>query len=150
MAACPLRFFLLQTGRVGKHDTQERSGRRRAVDRSSKSLAHESRQVTGVIDVRVTQHDRVEGPGIRDTLGPVSESELLESLEESAVEEDSPLPGANQVHGTRDGSGGSEELERGGSARRLTHVPMPLSLLVLSQASRATEDQGIDRFVKEP
>ena len=67
-----------------------------------------------MVDVRVGDHDRVEAARIERRLTPVAQPQLLESLEQAAVEQHAAPARGHQVHGAGDRFGGAEELDRGG------------------------------------
>ena len=54
------RFFFLEMGRVRQHDLQQVRGAACAIDGAREAVPDQSRQIPGVIDVRVAQHDRAE------------------------------------------------------------------------------------------
>ena len=67
------------------------------------------RQVAGVVHVRVGQDHGVDGGRVDGQRVPVAPPQLLEPLEQPAVDEHAPVAGLDQVLGAGDGAGGTEE-----------------------------------------
>ena len=84
-----LRVLFLQVGRVGKQELAKFVCRCVRVKRATISQAHESRNVTGVVDVRVRQHHPVDGRRINGRLVPVALLELVRALKQAAVHQQS-------------------------------------------------------------
>ena len=79
--------LLLQLGAVPQDDLRQCGRAWGAEDGSAKSLGHQSRQVTAVIKMGVTQDDGVEF-SYRNSCGvPVAEPEGLQALKEPAIEQ---------------------------------------------------------------
>ena len=74
------------------------------MDRPREPITHESRQVTAVIDVRVGEDDRIDAAGIDRELGPVLQAQGLQTLEQSAVDEDFAPTELEQVARAGDGA----------------------------------------------
>ena len=53
-------FFFLIVGRIQQQQFAKRLGGGSRIDRASKSILHESRQVADVVDVSMRQHDGVD------------------------------------------------------------------------------------------
>ena len=103
----------LQTRGIRQHHAEEVPGPARAEHRAAVALAHQARQVAGVVDVGMAQeHGRQRGR-IHARRGPVPQAQLLEPLKESAVQKQPPPPVVEQVLGAGDGAGRAEEGERG-------------------------------------
>ena len=113
VAVRPLGVLLLQVRSVRQHDAQQVRRARRAVDGPAEPLPDEERQVPRVVDVRVTQHHRVEACGIGEPRLPVAQPQRFQPLEQAAVEQDAAVAGDDEVHRSRHGPGGAEELKRG-------------------------------------
>jgi hypothetical protein len=62
-----------------------------------KTLPHETRQITRVIDVRVSNENRVERARIEWRILPVAFAEFLQSLKEPAVNQHACFIGLDQV-----------------------------------------------------
>ena len=87
-AAIRLRgIFFLQLGGVGQHDLREVGGARCAEDAAAEAAGDEPRQPADVIEVRVRQHERVDGCRIDRQRLPVALAQFLEPLEHAAVDE---------------------------------------------------------------
>ena len=81
-------ILLLDARGIGQHELAQVHRAGCAEDASSVALCDEPRQVADVIEVRVGQNDRVErGWGDREVL-PVAKPQLLQPLEQPAIEED--------------------------------------------------------------
>ena len=63
VAVREIGFFLLQPRAVAQHDVAEFGRGRRAVHRPAEPFARQHRQIAGMVDVRVREHDRVERVG---------------------------------------------------------------------------------------
>jgi hypothetical protein len=105
------RLLLLQVPAVGEHDAGECGRVRAGEDRPGEPLLHEERDGTGVIDVRVGDHHRVDRPGVDREGRPVPFPQLLEALVEPAVDEHPGGGGVDEELAPRDGAGASEEGE---------------------------------------
>ena len=119
MTVGPLRVFFLEVGGIGEQDPQEVHGRFGAVNRSAVTALHEQRQRAGVIDVGVRDDDRVQRRRIELEVAPVPLAQLLQSLEEPAIEQHAAPAGGNEVHRAGDGSGRTEKL----NGRGVRHAP---------------------------
>ena len=64
-----------------------------------------------MVQVRVSQNDRIQGLQVEGKLLPVAFTQGLEPLEETAVDEDAFGTGLDEVLGAGHGSGGSEKGE---------------------------------------
>ena len=82
------------------------------VDGAAKAILHQSRQVAGVIQVRVRQHHRVDGFCIDRQRPPVLLAQRLQALEQAAVHQQPRSAGGQQVLGSGDGAGTAEAGER--------------------------------------
>jgi len=60
---------------------------RRRPDRAAEAVGHEPRQVAGVVDVRVGQDDVVDRGGFDRQGLPVAQPQVLEALEQAAVDQ---------------------------------------------------------------
>ena len=119
-AVGPLRVLLLQVGGVGQHHREQVRRAGRAIHRAAELLSGEERQVSGVVDVRMRQHHRIERRRIDDALAPVPLAQLLHALEQAAVEQDAAAADGEEVHRTGHGAGRAQELEG------CTHPEQPL------------------------
>src|SRR5581483_6076697 len=72
----------------------------------------QQREVSRVIEVRVTQHHGGERRDVGNSLGPVLDSERFLSLEQAAIEQHAGIVGGHEVHGSGDGPRTTEKLER--------------------------------------
>jgi hypothetical protein len=108
-----LGLFLLEMGRVRQHDVQQIVRARRAVDRPGEAVAAEPRQVTRVVDVSVAQDHRAERARVHRERGPVTLAQLLQALEEPAVEQHAAVPVLEQVLGAGDRAPGTSEEGQG-------------------------------------
>jgi hypothetical protein len=107
-----LRILLLDVRGVPQHDLEKLGGRPRAMDVAVEALLRQQWKRTGVIDVRMAQHDGVDrGRGNRERL-PVAEAVMLQSLEEAAIQEHSMTIRSDEVLRARDRAGGAQEAQR--------------------------------------
>jgi len=86
-----LGLLLLQVAAVGEDDADELAGRRRAVHGTVEPVEDQPREVTAVVEMGVGQHHGVDGRRVHGEARPVLEPELLEPLEQAAVDEE-PAP----------------------------------------------------------
>src|SRR5579871_2512979 len=77
-------FFLNATG-IGKADSREPKRRSRAVNRSGKSISYEAWDVSDVVEVRMSHHQRIDFAGRDEEGKPVARSKLPAALKEPAV-----------------------------------------------------------------
>ena len=108
-----LRVLLLKARRVGQDQRAEISRRRRREHLAAEALSDEPRQVAAVIEMGVRQNDGVDASGIDGERRPVPETELFETLKETAVDENAVLAEIEEMLRSRDRSGGAKEGERG-------------------------------------
>ena len=82
-----------------------------------------------VIHVRVAQHDGRQGARVDRQRAPVAQPQLLQALEEPAVEQHLLVAGAKQMLRAGDGPGRAEELEgwRSRRDRDLQHAVAALA-----------------------
>ena len=102
------RVLFLQVRAVREEQGGEVAGALGAQDAPDQALPDEPRQVSGVIDVRMRQHDRVQpacGP-----LRPVPVAQLAPSLEQPGIDQDAlGFPRREQMPRSRHRTGGPEE-----------------------------------------
>ncbi len=111
-------LLFLEVRGVGERDAEEVRGGAGTEHRSTEAAAHDQRQVSHVVDVRVADDDGVQGRGIEGRLRPVALAQALLALEQAAVEQDGLTAVPHQVLGARDRAGGTEELDGGGGWHR--------------------------------
>ena len=107
------RVLLLEVGAVAQHDRRELGGLGRAPDRPAEALLDQPREVAGVVEVRVGEHDLVDGGGVHGELVPVAPPQRGRALVEPGVDQH---PGARALHeeaAAGDGARGAEEGEGG-------------------------------------
>ena len=78
--------FFLQVAGVGKDDAAQINGGRSCVNRSAKSLLHQARNPSAVVEVGMRQDDRVDFPGRHRRVPPISLSPFFRTLEDSAID----------------------------------------------------------------
>lgn len=103
MAVRISRFFLLQMGAVTQHDLAEVASTARAVDRATIAHSREYRQVAAVIQMRVRQDHSVQRADIDRQGAPVVQTQILRTLKQSAVDQDSQPCAFQQILRTGDG-----------------------------------------------
>ncbi len=97
LAVGALRVFFLDPRGVSQHDARQVGGRGRAEDPAAKTLPDQPRQVAGVIEVGMRQHD---GRDLRRAQGqrlPVALAEILQSLKQPTVDEQPAAADLEQV-----------------------------------------------------
>src|SRR5579862_2704248 len=89
MAAFALKSALahmaLQAGCIFKHDCRDVGGRRRTIDRASKAVANDLRQIADVIEMSVRERDGVELFRSNGERLVIERFDIARSLEETAV-----------------------------------------------------------------
>ena len=106
-----LGVFLFELGGIEELQLAQFGGGARAIDGAAKAGLHEPRQVADVIDVRVREHDAIDGRSIEGKRLPVAQPQLFEPLEQPAVDEHAAAAGFEQVLRAGDGFGGAVEGE---------------------------------------
>ena len=107
-------LLLLEMPAVRQDQAAEFLGPLGGVDAATEAVSHECGQVAGVIEVRVGDHHRVDALGRHRERGAVALAEHLIALEEPAVDQDPSVRGLDEIAGSRDGVGRTEEAEPGG------------------------------------
>ena len=107
-----LGVLFLQVRGIGQHELAQVGRAGGAVNGSLEPLRNEPRQPAGMIDVRVGQHDSMNRLGRYWQRRPIALAQLLETLEQTTVEQDSLSVDVEQVLGAGDGTGGSEKRQR--------------------------------------
>ena len=87
-------IVLLESSAVGEDDAAQGPGARRCIDRAFEAVFGEDRQVSGVVDVPVSENHRVDRRRIDRERGPVAFPELFEPLEQAAIDHE---PGVGRV-----------------------------------------------------
>ena len=108
-----LRVFFLQVRGVGQHQPAQIGGAAGAMHRALESLRDQPRQPAAVIDVRVREDDGVDRLGRDRQRRPVAQAQLLQALEQPAVEQDSLAIDFEEVLGAGHRAGGTEKRQRG-------------------------------------
>jgi hypothetical protein len=102
-------LLLLQPSAVRQHDPAQVESRPRRIHRTLETIAHDGRQIAGMVDVGMRQQHRVEFGWIERRLGPVAQAQLLEALVETAVDQHLAAACAQQIARAGDGAGGTEK-----------------------------------------
>ena len=113
------RVLFLDARRVRQHERAQVARARRAEDAAAKALADQPRQVAAVIEMRVREDDGVDRAGRDRERGPVAQPQLLEALEQAAVDENAMVAEIEQMLRAGDGAGGAEKRQRGRHRRAL-------------------------------
>ncbi len=92
---------LLEEAGVAQHDVAKFGGGLAGEDAAAEALAHELREVAGVVDVRMREDDVVDCFGVDWEVSIFFESFLAVALEEAAIEEDTFTVGFEEVHRAR-------------------------------------------------
>ena len=105
-------FFLLEVAAVREHDLGQFAGAFGAVDRATKPLVDEPRDVPAVIDVGMGQQDRVDRlRRDRERRCQFCEAQALGPLEQSAIDQHSTIGGFEQRLAAGHGLSTSEERQ---------------------------------------
>src|SRR6266536_1833618 len=91
------RILFLQVAAVGQKQREQLRCGGRAIDRPIESLLVQARQVASVVNVRVSEDDLVNLGWIRRQRLPVTLSQFLQSLKESAVNQRGVAGSAQQI-----------------------------------------------------
>ena len=89
-------LFFLQVAGVG--------GGFRAIDGTLVTALHQHREIPRVVDMRVRQHDCVDGADVKGRILPVALTQILESLKQAAVDQDVAVVIPQHVPGSGDRS----------------------------------------------
>src|SRR5262252_603578 len=143
LSVCPSRVFFLNLRRVREDEGAEISRARRTEDAALEALRDESWQIAAVIEMRMCQHDRVDLRRVDWERRPVSESQLLQSLEQTAVDQYAVVTEIEQVLRSGDSPRCAEKRERRHRLTILAGATEPES-----ETQRwATETQSHGEFV---
>jgi hypothetical protein len=105
------RLLFLEIGGVPEENRRQLPRGGRAIDGTLESPMGKEGEVARVVQVRVTQHHRVDGLGVDGGSGPVPEPQLLETLKQPAVQQDAGPVGGDEVFGSGDGAGTAQEAD---------------------------------------
>ena len=95
---------------IGQQDAAKVCCRARADDGTAESGFHQQRQIAGVINVSMGQDNRGYTGRSDGRLGPVAQSQRLEALEQSAIDQDAVSARSFQeIFRSRDGARAPEE-----------------------------------------
>ena len=119
------RVLFLDAPGVGQQDPAEGRGALGAECGARESLPDQRGQVSRVVEMGVRQHHGIEAARLDGERLPVAQPQLLQALEETAVDQHARARRLDQEAASGDGSDRAEEAQRG-SARRhrvaLEHV----------------------------
>ena len=101
--------LVLDVRGVAQYDRQERRRRWCAVNRTSKSVSREDREVSGVIQMGVREQDRVDGARVERRAIPVAQAQGFQALKQPALQQHLPSRGAHEILRAGDGPGSTEE-----------------------------------------
>ena len=89
--------FFLQVAGIRQEQMREVDGSAGGPDFAAKTCFHQTRNVSGVVEVGVRQHQPPNAGGLNRERTPIAEPKLLGSLEQSAVNEQPFATGFEQV-----------------------------------------------------
>ena len=112
------RVLFLNVRRVGEHQRAQLFRRWCAENATSEPAGDKAWQVTAVIEMRVREDDRVDRCRIDRQRLPVPDPQLLQPLEQPAVDEHAPAAELEQVFRSRHGSRRTEESQRQSDIQR--------------------------------
>jgi hypothetical protein len=90
-------FFFLKASGVRQEYAQKFRGAARAIDWTTETLVDEAREITGVIDVRVSQEHCIDRCRRKGGVGPIPIAQDSWTLEETTVDQHSLLLVLNQI-----------------------------------------------------
>ena len=103
--------FFLDTGRIGKYEATKVGSAAGAEHAPAITLRHETRQISDVIQVSVRQHNRCERVGSDGKRLPIPKAQLLQTLEQPAIDEYAVSAVLQQVFGAGDGPGRAKKCQ---------------------------------------
>src|SRR5262249_39013476 len=83
-----------------------------AMDPAPITVAHQSRQIAGVVEMGMGEHDVGDAPRRDGEGGPVPEAELLQPLEQAAIHEYPGRIEGQEMARAGHGPGSTQELQR--------------------------------------
>ena len=107
-------ILLLKLGGVEEQKPRELERGGGAVHGTAKPVAHQARQIAGMIDVRVGQDDVIERGRLERRRAPVELAQLLETLEHPGVDQHAGAVRLDEVARTRHRAGRAVETEMQG------------------------------------
>ena len=116
------RIAFLQVGTVPEDDLGDRGGPLGADDGAGETVADQPRQIAGVIEVGMGEDDRVDRVRVDGQRGPVEFAQVLDPLEQTAVDQDPGVVGLQQVLGAGDGAGRPQAAQSERLPLNGTHV----------------------------
>src|SRR6266700_5391388 len=102
-------FFFLQIPRIGEQKPTKLEGCLAAIDRAFESVLDQKRKITAVIEVSVGQNDGLDFSGLERQRLPVPQSQLLEALEQPAINQETLLIVIKEIFGASYRSGCPQE-----------------------------------------
>ena len=118
VAVCALGVTFRQRGRVQQHDRHQVGGRALRHDGATKAARHQQRDATDMVDMRMTDHDRIDRGDIEWKRIGVAGFHLAAALAHATVEQDALATSLDQVHRTGHLAGGPMEMH--------SHAPAPV------------------------
>ncbi len=106
-----LGVFQLQVRGIGEQDVAQLDCSCIGIDRAVIAVAHEARQISRVVQVRVCQHAPIECRGLFRQGIPVAQAQFLQALEQAAVHQQALAFRFHQIFRARDGSGRAKKCE---------------------------------------
>ena len=111
MAVGEKRVFFLQVATVGPQNFAQVARARAHMHPPGKAIALQLGHITAVVKVGMGQDDRVHAAGRHWQGIPVAQTQLLKTLEQTAVDEQRLRAAANQVFGAGDAVCAADELK---------------------------------------
>ena len=105
------RLFVLQVAGIGQQQPAQLDARRRGEHLAAKAELDQARNEAAVVDVRMRQQHRVDRGRRHRQRRPVAQAQLLQALEQPAIDEQAPAVVFDEVLRSRHGAGGTEELQ---------------------------------------
>ena len=115
--------FFLDPRRIGKHQPTQIGGATGAENSPPKSLRDKTRYISDVVEVRVRQDDRRDRLGFNGKRVPVALAEILQALEQSAIDEHTGSPVLEEVLGAGHRTGGSKKGQSSHTRDNISLVP---------------------------
>lgn len=103
--------FLLQISGIAQDQLRDVAGRRRGEDRAGKAVGDKTRQISAMIQMRAGQDDRVDAGGGNGERLPIQLAQILQTLEQAAIDKDAQAAMAQEMFGAGDRAGAAETGE---------------------------------------
>ncbi len=104
-------LLFLQVGRIRQQNLAQGLGGLAAIDLAAETVLDQQRQIAGMVDMRVRQHNGIDGRRVYRQFRPVLQTQLLQTLKQSAINQHMLVVAGDQVLGAGNGTGRAEECD---------------------------------------